>query len=633
MKQVQQNQKSNFMRTTLQSFIIVSFTMIFLRLDAQKEIYNWDNVGTELSKTLGFANVLAVSPENELFVGGHFPNLASQLGENYSLIKWDGETWQKVGEPGIVNKEIQAIAFDGNDIYIGGGFSELHGNNSMARIAKWDGSSWKSVGGGLNRLVKAIHVHETGIYVGGDFTNAGGDEDADYIIRWDGEKWNALGSGENQLKGNVLDIKSKGMDIYVGGRNVDFVDILTGNQVEGIGRWDGNFWHGLTENCEIPIVKVEAILVHGDDLYLGGDMMEECNNFAKRIPIIRYDGEHLYKVGNDISVPAPPVVNAIEFFNGQLYIGGNFQNAGGNQSADNIARLEGDNWTNLCDGLAAPVNSMVKMGGDLFVGGGFMDVGGINEADRVVRWGVSDENLDRAFNFFCYLYERDMDPRFFENCEDNTDGSEKECLISIGIVDQSDLFDYYYIQETNTRGQLGESRSLTYYYFNCNFENTLTCTKVTSDFFPSTDWNCDATQTNPDFLNLTPDDFIHILLQKENIRVELENCPSTSNPSSEYCLAKESCQTTVSTNGIRNYSRPIKIYPNPSSSDQINIELEKDGKAIIHIYNGLGVRVGFNFTQNGNTIYLQTQSLANGVYFIAIDQAENQYFQEFIIQK
>jgi hypothetical protein len=45
------------------------------------------------------------------------------------------------------------------------------------------------------------------VYAGGHFTDAGGATDADYLARWDGSSWRALGSGLND---NVFAIAVEG---------------------------------------------------------------------------------------------------------------------------------------------------------------------------------------------------------------------------------------------------------------------------------------------------------------------------------------------------------------------------------------------------------------------------------------
>ncbi len=87
-----------------------------------------------------------------------------------------------------INGNVNDIAFDGaGGIYIGGTFT-LAGNVAVNNIAKWDGTSWSSLGTGLNGSVSSIKVSGTDVYVGGWFTTAGGTP-ANYIAKWNGSSW------------------------------------------------------------------------------------------------------------------------------------------------------------------------------------------------------------------------------------------------------------------------------------------------------------------------------------------------------------------------------------------------------------------------------------------------------------
>ena len=82
-----------------------------------------------------------------------------------------------------MNGTVNAIAVSGTDLYVGGAFTDAGGAPNADYIARWDGSAWQALGGGLNRSVFAIVVSGTDLYVGGAFTDAGGNPNADGIGR------------------------------------------------------------------------------------------------------------------------------------------------------------------------------------------------------------------------------------------------------------------------------------------------------------------------------------------------------------------------------------------------------------------------------------------------------------------
>ena len=108
-----------------------------------------------------------------------------------------------------------------DSLYAGGVFTSAGGDTTAASIARWDGSSWHSVGAPvLNGGVDAIAVDtSTGkVYVGGQFTNAGGDANADFVAVWDGASWKPVCS---PVTASVLALQIIGRNLYIGGTFAD----------------------------------------------------------------------------------------------------------------------------------------------------------------------------------------------------------------------------------------------------------------------------------------------------------------------------------------------------------------------------------------------------------------------------
>lgn len=168
------------------------------------------------------------------------------------IVRWsDRDGWEQVpGQfagfgPSNGGIDINAMYHDGAHLYVGGRFSSVDGVEGTAALAKWDGSEWSSVGGGVpsanapgagRQGVDAIYVSGGIVYVGGDFTDAGGNEDADYLAQWDGSAWSALGAG---VEGPVLALEGDGARVVVAGT-------FTGaGGIDGttcVASWDGAAW-------------------------------------------------------------------------------------------------------------------------------------------------------------------------------------------------------------------------------------------------------------------------------------------------------------------------------------------------------------------------------------------------------
>jgi len=51
-----------------------------------------------------------------------------------------------------VNGRVRGLALMGSDLYLGGSFTNA-GLTYASRVARWDGSAWSAVGGGVNEVV------------------------------------------------------------------------------------------------------------------------------------------------------------------------------------------------------------------------------------------------------------------------------------------------------------------------------------------------------------------------------------------------------------------------------------------------------------------------------------------------
>jgi hypothetical protein len=105
-----------------------------------------------------------------------------------------------------MNGSVYAIVLDGEDVYAGGFFTKA-GALDVGRVARWDGSSWWDVGGGVGQsagfhTVTALLFHDGVLYVGGLFQGAG-NTPATNIARWDGSRWLTMGA----LNGQVHDLE------------------------------------------------------------------------------------------------------------------------------------------------------------------------------------------------------------------------------------------------------------------------------------------------------------------------------------------------------------------------------------------------------------------------------------------
>lgn len=156
-----------------------------------------------------------------LYAGGAFENVYLPATDEFmqvnNLAKWDGVAWSPVGggtPPETHSPVYDMIVFDdgtGSALYVGGRFASA-GGVTVNNAAKWDGSNWSDLDGGVtggsNPSVHALFVFDDGtgpaLYVAGEFTTAGSTSVSN-VARWNGTEWSAVAAN---LDGAVYALSS-----------------------------------------------------------------------------------------------------------------------------------------------------------------------------------------------------------------------------------------------------------------------------------------------------------------------------------------------------------------------------------------------------------------------------------------
>jgi hypothetical protein len=185
---------------------------------------------------------------------------------------WNGYNWYNLGSGVNPNGTVNAIAVSGNNVYIGGTFTNASGVTAN-RVAMWDGGTWNSLGtgsaNGVNGTVLAIAVNGSDVYVGGTFTNAGTTV-VRGIAHWDGANWSGLGSGATGTSAAEVRGLAFGGDgkLYCCGRFTN----ISGISASSIARWDGTRWEALGSGffADSAVVRGTDLAIRGNDVYAVG---------------------------------------------------------------------------------------------------------------------------------------------------------------------------------------------------------------------------------------------------------------------------------------------------------------------------------------------------------------------------
>lgn len=331
----------------------------------------------------------------ELIVGGAFTAAGGFAANN--IASWDGTRWKPLGAG--VNDTVEALEVYEGDLIVGGYFFEAGGVTAI-HLARWDGSSWEEFGGGANNtvfdLLARVSVSAGSLFACGDFTTVGVTS-ASRIARWDGSAWHTVGGGLNAAALEMMELSGR---IFVTGAFEFSVP-----ESHYIASWlpsNPNAWNyhekGLWEPGRALADIYGAPIVGGDFTRVWGKGFMGIHGWVDADHIAWWSGgDGWVGIGSGLNNR----VHDLLFDNStnNLYIGGQFTNAGGNGNpASRIARWHWPNdqpndWSALGSGVTAATGTaevvdMCFYGGELIAGGWFDHAGGI-DVRNIARWNQS----------------------------------------------------------------------------------------------------------------------------------------------------------------------------------------------------------------------------------------------------
>lgn len=265
---------------------------------------NWDlRVTTSVEGPFqGGARVAVVGPNGNIYVAGNFSPAPGQ--QRAKLAQWTGQQWITLAdrfEMGASNVEIEAIAVNNNgDVYVCGLFSSVVYNNGantvpVNRVARWDGTQWSQLAGGVSSFPSSLAIAGSEVYVGNIdqvFDANGVPTTVQKIARWNmnTNSWSAVGTGISGGMAYVGAMVSDGPNVYVGG-NYATAGGVTANH---IARWDGLQWHALGQGLysATSVYATELALNAANQVIVSGSLDGGRNPGGAQVPgkILRWDG-------------------------------------------------------------------------------------------------------------------------------------------------------------------------------------------------------------------------------------------------------------------------------------------------------------------------------------------------------
>ena len=276
-----------------------------------------------------------------LYAGGKFARAGGQSVAD--LARWDGSRWQPV--PGIelpdtsfVRKLLSADVGQGPSLYMAGEI-KLHNMNPIP-FARWDGHSIVPTGGLVDASDLAVFDAGTGpkLYA----------VDGTYLMRLDNGFFTpVVFQNGTSLRALAVFDDGAGPALYIGGHFASFAGATCANIV----RYDGTSFSAVDSGVGTPLDRIEVLRAcddgGGTKLFAGGSFATASGVAVSNLA--SWDGAHWADVGGGVG-GSSAVVTAIESFDDgtedkpALFVGGNFASAGG-AAAANLARWNGASWT------------------------------------------------------------------------------------------------------------------------------------------------------------------------------------------------------------------------------------------------------------------------------------------------
>lgn len=314
----------------------------------------------------------------------------------------NAQSFQEICASSTTNGTVVDCEYFIDTLYATGCFSTICGE-SVGYIAKWEDNEWKPSSINISDPGHSLTTINDQLYIAKYEESI----DSNWVYIYDGTGLQKMGegvylttaSGFSELP-NIYDIIEYDEKIIACGE----FDRVGEESIQGIMQWNGNSWEalGLGLNGNIaataPVMFPHQMLVHNDELYIGGNFKNaggmEVNGIAK------WDGSNWSALGAGFN----NTVYSISVFNNEIIAGGSFTESDGT-TLNRIAKWDGASWVPLDFGFTQSstndfifVHTLKVIDNVLYIGGGLKEIEYSDNSTEVCNGIVSySENTINTF--------------------------------------------------------------------------------------------------------------------------------------------------------------------------------------------------------------------------------------------
>ena len=355
---------------------------------------------------------LAVLPNGNLVAAGSFDSAGGVAANN--IAQWNGSSWSPLGgglfDPYHAGEVYLAVLPNGE--LVAAGYFSLAGGIPVNNIARWNGTTWSSMGGTLTQ-VRDLTVAPNGdlivsgwygiwrwngtwsqvqglpgVVAGGPVAVLPNGDLCAYssgtslgLMRYSGGQWSQLAAFGN---GAVWDLQVLSSGVLLVGGNFNSVN---GLPAAGVASWNGVAWSALGSGVggwlgNANYVYTITELPNGTAA-VGGSFLTAGGLGAENLAM--WTGVQWLSFGGGAS---DSVLVLRTLRDGSLLAGGKFQTLGG-VVCNRIARRSNGVWTALGPGIAGEVRSLVELPNGDLVAGSYESAGSGQTVNVAARWNGS----------------------------------------------------------------------------------------------------------------------------------------------------------------------------------------------------------------------------------------------------